>query len=213
MRTRVLFVRDVLPRYRAGDMSEVALGYARNFLIPKGLAVLATTEQLKRINTIKRVAGERREAESQSRYALRERLDGLTLTVNARVGEGGRLYGSVTNITLAEELKKALDVSIDRRLIALAEPIKEMGTYQVPIRLDPEINATITVVVESENRRVLLDGEQPPAEAVQRPEDTLAPQMAATGKTEESGEAEALQESETEAGKAGADVRREDPTA
>ena len=152
MRIQVVFLHDVLPRYRAGDVRAVAGGYARNYLIPKGLAAPATAEHLNRIEKIKAGADVQRIKETQDMQALGGLLEGVTVTLRARSGEGGRLYGSVTNFHIAEELARVTGREIDRRLIHLPESIKEVGTFEVPVRLHLDVAPTITVVVEDERR-------------------------------------------------------------
>ncbi|MBM3946561.1 MAG: 50S ribosomal protein L9, partial [SAR202 cluster bacterium] len=115
MRVRVLFLQDVLPRFRAGEIREVARGYARNYLIPRGLGVPATKDQLNRVEKVKQVATERRVAVSAQMSEVAKRLEGATITIRMRSGEGGRLYGAVTNMLMAEELQKAVGVKVDRR--------------------------------------------------------------------------------------------------
>lgn len=149
MRVRLLFLQDVPPRYRAGEVREVTRGYARNYLIPHGFAVPATKDQLNRIEKVKTLAAEHRKVESVRMGDLAGLLQGASITVRMRSGEGGRLYGAVTNMLLAEELKKAIGVEVDRRQIDLREPIRGIGTFQVPVRLGADYNPTITVTVES----------------------------------------------------------------
>lgn len=164
-----MFVQDVLPRYRAGEVWNVAGGYARNYLIPRGLAVPATRDQLQRAEKLRAAAEVRRAAEVKDLRAFGELVEGATLTLRARVGDEGRLYGSVTAAGIAEELTGLVGREVDRRLIQLAAPIKEVGEYQVPVRLHAEVVPTITVVVEGEGRTA--QAEQPaPADTADEPE-------------------------------------------
>lgn len=149
MRIRVLFIQDVPPRFRAGEIREVARGYARNYLIPRGLGVPATKDQLNRVEKVKQVAAERRVAVATQMSEVAKRLEGASVTIRMRSGEGGRLYGAVTNMLVAQELEKAIGVEVDRRQIDLTEPIREIGTFQVPVRLSAEHSPTVTVNVES----------------------------------------------------------------
>ena len=130
-----MFVQDVLPRYRAGEVWNVAGGYARNYLIPRGMAVPATRDQLQRAQKLRSVAEVRREAEVKDLRSFGEKVEGARLTLSARVGEEGRLYGSVTAAGIAEELTRLVGREVDRRLVQLPAPIKEVGEYQVPVRL------------------------------------------------------------------------------
>lgn len=152
MRIRVVFLQDVLPRYLAGEVREVAGGYARNYLIPKGLAAPATRDHLQRISTIKNLAEERRLRETKDLEALAGKVQGLTITVKMRAGEQGKLFGSVTNASVAAELGKLLERAIDRRIVDLPEPIKELGTFSVPVRLSRDQAPVVTVVVEAASK-------------------------------------------------------------
>ncbi|MGD2206551.1 MAG: 50S ribosomal protein L9, partial [Anaerolineae bacterium] len=127
----VLLVKDVESLGKAGDIQDVANGYARNFLFPRGLAVAATPGAI-------RQAKERRKAEArQDARILREaqdvaeRLDGLVVTFQALAGETDRLYGSITNADIAEALEKESGLEVDRRKISMEEPLKELGTHAV----------------------------------------------------------------------------------
>ncbi len=147
---KVILLQEVPNLGGPGEVKEVAGGYGRNFLLPKKLAVDATPAEMKRLETL-RASLSRREAKARSEMeALGSRLEGMVLTVRARVGTEGRLYGSVTSIDIAQELQKELGQEIDRRLVQLEEPIKQMGHHQVTVRLTRDVVPTITVVVEGE---------------------------------------------------------------
>lgn len=150
MRIRVIFLQDVFPKYKAGDIRPVAGGYARNYLIPKGLAAPATGEHLKRIENIKSLAEEQRKKEVQGVQGVSELLNGVSLTIKVRAGEGGRLYGSVTSTQIAHELSQITGQEIDRRSIQLEESIKEVGVFEIPIRLHHEVVPIVNVIVEDE---------------------------------------------------------------
>jgi large subunit ribosomal protein L9 len=153
LRVQVVFLADVLPRYRAGDVRFVAGGYARNYLIPKGLAAPATQEHLKRIEKIRQAADERRAREAQETQGVAQRLEGMTVTIKARAGEGGRLYGSITTAAIAQAITDASGQEVDRRLIQLPEPIRSLGSFPVAVRLHQDIVPSVTVVVEAEGQR------------------------------------------------------------
>ncbi|GBD11091.1 50S ribosomal protein L9 [bacterium HR23] len=169
MRIRVIFVQDVPPRYRAGDVREVAGGYARNYLIPRGLALPATPPNLQRLGKIKKVGEERRQRLAQEMTVLAERIQGQVITLRARAAEGGKLYGSVSASAIADALSQAIGQPIERRLIALAEPIKAIGQYQVRVNLYYGIAPTITVVVEEEGRAPAQAAPASPATATPAP--------------------------------------------
>ncbi|MCS7207143.1 MAG: 50S ribosomal protein L9 [Dehalococcoidia bacterium] len=152
MRIRVIFVQDVPPRYRAGEVREVAGGYARNYLFPQALAVPATPDNMRRLEKIKKVGEERRQRLAQEMQALAQRIQGQVLTIKARAAEGGKLYGSVSAAAIADALSRAIGQTVERRLIALPQPIKALGQYQVSVNLYYGITPTVTVVVEEEGR-------------------------------------------------------------
>jgi large subunit ribosomal protein L9 len=146
----VLLLQDVDQLGRAGDVKKVADGHARNFLFPRGLAVLATPGAIKQSRLIKRAEANRKAKELSDAQALAQQLDGEVVTFQARAGESDRLYGSITNVNIAEALEEKLGLEVDRRKIELEEPLKELGTHAVTIRLAPEAEAKVTVVIERE---------------------------------------------------------------
>lgn len=147
---QVLLLKDVRRLGKAGDVRNVADGYARNYLIPRGLATLATAGAVREAREHLR-AEERRSAREQAQaQSLAERLGGVRLSFKARAGETGRLYGSITAGDIAEEIEKQTGQSVDRRKIVLEEPIRELGTFRVPIRLSGDVSAEVTVTVEAE---------------------------------------------------------------
>lgn len=147
---RVVLLQDVPRLGGAGEVKDVASGYARNFLIPRKLAELATPAVLKRVEAI-RGAEERRHALLDAEITtLAETLDGLEITLKARVGATERLYGAVTSGDIAEEIQRVTGQEIDKRKIELEEPIRQVGEYEVRVRLPRELAPTIKVVVEEE---------------------------------------------------------------
>ena len=143
----VILLEDVARVGRAGEVCKVAPGYARNHLFPKGLAVLASEGVLKQIEQKREVEDKRlRQLEAEARELASE-LEGLTLTIRAKPGEKDRLYGSITSSDIAEALEKETGRSIDRRKLELEEPIRQLGTYTVPVRLLPDQTPSIRVHV------------------------------------------------------------------
>ncbi|MEN6478172.1 MAG: 50S ribosomal protein L9 [Anaerolineales bacterium] len=146
---QVILVKDVGKLGKAGEVRNVADGYARNYLLPRGLAVIATDSVLKeyarRAEEQKRQS-ERERAAAQSRA---EEFKNIELVFKARVGESDRLYGSITAADIAQELSERLGEPVDRRKVVLPEPIKELGRHQVQVRLHPEVSLDITVIVEA----------------------------------------------------------------
>ena len=147
---KVLFLEEVPNVASAGDVRDVKNGFARNFLLPQQLAVPATREQLRRVETLKREAALRSENSESRAEALSRELEGLTITIKARTSPAGTLYGSVSAATIAEEIKRATNHDIAAREVAIEGPIKAVGAYETPIRLTAEISTSITVEVLEE---------------------------------------------------------------
>ena len=146
---KVILKHDVEKLGKTGDVVKVALGYGRNYLIPRRLAVEATAGNIK-IAEIEKLAQARRDhRERESAAILAKDIVKLTVTVRRKAGEGGSLYGSVTALDIADFLITH-KIDIDKRKIQLEEPIKTLGEYQVPIRLHREVTVPIRVVVEPE---------------------------------------------------------------
>ena len=144
---RVVFLEDVPGVAHGGDVKEVRNGFARNYLIPKNLAVPATHNALQGVERLAKQAEVARLKRLEDMRALAQELDGAQVNVEMRAGSGGRLYGSVTNAIIAEELSRLAGREIDRRIIEVAEPIRQLGTFEVNVRLDPEVEAKISVLV------------------------------------------------------------------
>lgn len=130
-----------------GDVKEVADGYARNFLFPKGLAEIADASSLKKLEQQKKSADKREERELAASQSLKEKIEGIKLTYAVKAGEGGRLFGSVTSKDIADELARR-GIKVDRRKIILADPIRQLGSYQLEIRLHPQVTACLNLEVE-----------------------------------------------------------------
>jgi large subunit ribosomal protein L9 len=154
---KIILREDVHGLGHAGTVVSVRPGYARNYLLPEGKAVLATEAGVKELEHHQRVIAEKVARELKSHQAVKSRLEGLKLSVAAQVGEEGKLFGSVTAREIAE-LIAAQGVEIDRRTIQLAEPIKEAGTHTVAVRLHREVVANVKLEVTAAN---------PPAESAQ----------------------------------------------
>jgi large subunit ribosomal protein L9 len=146
----VIFLQDVPNQAHAGEIKRVADGYARNYLLPKGLAQVATPEILKRTHKIKAAGDEQRLRETEAMEELAQLMDNTQITLNARVTPTGRYYGAITSTHIAEELTRALGREIDRRIVEVIEPIREPGEYEISLRLSPEIYATIHIAAEAE---------------------------------------------------------------
>ena len=146
----VILLRDVKRLGDAGDVKRVKDGYARNYLIPRGLAVVATKEAVKQARERLAAQGRQEERELAGAESLSEIIERLTLTFAVRAGETGTLYGSVTNADIAAKLEEEIGQSFDKRKVLLEQPIKELGTYTVAVKLKGEVTPTVSVVVEQE---------------------------------------------------------------
>lgn len=147
---KVILLQDVENLGKAGDLKEVANGYARNYLLPRRLAAGATAALI--ANRTQRIAAEQRKLEKQAETNRQqaERLGNVTLTFRARVGSQGRLYGSITSQDIAAALREAENITIDRRMIDLPDPIRSLGTFSVPIKIATRLEPKITVNVVDE---------------------------------------------------------------
>jgi len=146
----VLLLQDIESLGKAGEIKRVAAGHARNYLIPKGLAKPATDSVLKQVKAQQEAQERHLRREMERLEGLAQQLAGLTLRFKARVGEMERLYGSITNADIASAIERELGHSIDRRRIELAEPIRQVGTHRVPIRLQSHLVPHVKVIVEKE---------------------------------------------------------------
>ena len=143
----VILKRDVKGTGRAGDVVKVNDGYARNMLIPKGYAIEATKGN---IRSLEKVKEKQAEEEAQQRAAASEKAEQLKkaqVTIVTKSGEGGRLFGSITSKDIADAVKEQPGISVDKKKIKLDQPIKNLGTFHVEIKLYYDINAEITVTV------------------------------------------------------------------
>jgi large subunit ribosomal protein L9 len=146
---RVLLLQDVYKLGRAGDLKKVADGYGRNYLIPQGLAVLATPGAAKQADYIKRAAASRRAQLNQELGSVAEQLTGLELAFAVKAGETGKLYGSVTNSMIAEAIEKKTGIKIDRKQVDV-QPIKLLGIHKADLRLTIDLIPEITIIVHRE---------------------------------------------------------------
>jgi large subunit ribosomal protein L9 len=156
---KVLLIKDVYKLGRAGDVKRVADGYGRNFLMPQGLAVLATPGALKQVKHIRTQADAKRAIINKEMSGVAEVLSKVTLTFPAKAGETGKLYGSITPQMIADAIKAKTGVEISRRQTDF-EPLRTLGTHKLHVRLTVDLIPTITVIVHR-------DGEAPdvPSEA------------------------------------------------
>lgn len=165
---KVLLLKDVYKLGHAGDVKKVADGYARNFLIPRSLAALATAGAVKQAETLRTAAGKLREKLNTELSGVADKINSTQLYFAAKAGETGKLYGSITSAHVTEALNKEINETIDRRIV-VHQPLRELGSYQVPVRLTADLIAHVSVIVHREG--------QSPTEAVA--EAAAAPVVAA----------------------------------
>jgi len=145
----VILRTDVPKLGKAGDIVKVKDGFARNYLLPKGLAIPANQKTIKALENQRKINLAKAERERKKTQSLAEKLTGLTLTFYRKVIEGDRIYGSIS----AQDIVKALEekgLSLERRFVLLDEPIKQLGTYEIPIRLGPGVEVKIKLEVIEE---------------------------------------------------------------
>jgi large subunit ribosomal protein L9 len=146
----VILKEDILNIGKIGEVVRVRDGYARNYLLPRGLVLIANKKNLKTFEHQKKLVADQKQKIARQAQAVSDQLAGVSLTISMRTGEEGRLFGSVTNIQIEKALKaKGLDV--DRRKIHLSEPIKTLGEYEIPIRLTADVTVPLKLSVVSED--------------------------------------------------------------
>ncbi len=161
---KVILLGELRGKGGEGDVVDVAQGFAENYLYPNKIAVPATKGNLKQLDERRHNIAKREEKRLADAAALKELLEGKAVTVDARIGEEGQLFGSVTSAMIADAIKRELGVDIDRKRIARSHTIKNAGRHQVEVDLYREINATVTVLVG------VTDDEEAPAEEVEEAE-------------------------------------------
>ncbi|MCM8765542.1 MAG: 50S ribosomal protein L9 [Candidatus Omnitrophica bacterium] len=143
---KIVLRKDIDNLGKWGDILVVKDGYARNYLIPRGLALEATEKNLRIIEREKREAIKQKEEEKKNALTLAERIKNSSCTIAVEVGEDGRMFGAVTNQDIARAYAE-LGISLDKRMIELNEPLKELGIFYVPIKLHPEVSVEAKVWV------------------------------------------------------------------
>ncbi|MDI9484851.1 MAG: 50S ribosomal protein L9 [Lawsonella sp.] len=144
---KVILQADVKKIGKKGDVVEVAEGYGRNYLIPRGLAVEASAGNLRHVAEVKKAEAVKADRELKEAERIGSALRDKAVQVPAKVGDGGRLFGSVTAQEIAEQLRKQFSVEIDKRKVDVKEPIKTLGSHQVTVRVHPKVHVNVTVEV------------------------------------------------------------------
>ncbi|HJH11057.1 MAG TPA: 50S ribosomal protein L9 [Metalysinibacillus jejuensis] len=147
---KVIFLKDVKGKGKKGEVKEVAVGYAQNFLIKNGYAVEASTQAMSQLKGQQRLEEKNAAAELAEAQALKEKLEALTVDMTAKSGEGGRLFGSISTKQIADTLQKKHGIKIDKRKMSLSDGIRALGYTNVPVKLHNEVNATLKVHVTEE---------------------------------------------------------------
>ncbi|HCY7923659.1 TPA: 50S ribosomal protein L9 [Staphylococcus aureus] len=142
---KVIFTQDVKGKGKKGEVKEVPVGYANNFLLKKNYAVEATPGNLKQLELQKKRVKQERQQEIEDAKALKETLSNIEVEVSAKTGEGGKLFGSVSTKQIAEALKAQHDIKIDKRKMDLPNGIHSLGYTNVPVKLDKEVEGKIRV--------------------------------------------------------------------
>lgn len=145
---KVILLQDVKGKGKKGQLLEVSDGYARNFMLPKKLAIEATPDAVNTMRMNDKAAAEKAAKERAEALEISKKLREMTLTVTAKGGGAGRLFGSVTNQEIADALKAKSGIALDKRKIVLSDTIKSVGTYTVTCKLGYEISAPLTVKIE-----------------------------------------------------------------
>ena len=173
---KVVFVENVPGVADVGDVKEVANGHARNYLLPKGFAVAATKEELRRVESRKRAEAKRREEQRAEAQGVAGTIEGVSLTFAKKVTSKGNIYGSVSNVAIQQELKR-LGHDVEKSMIKLEEPLRQLGEHEVEIELAREVVAKIKVTIEP------AEGEPAGEKTEESPQD--APEEAVAEETSE----------------------------
>jgi large subunit ribosomal protein L9 len=188
-KTEVILTHNVVGLGGESDHVKVAAGYARNYLFPQGLAIPVTAGNKRRLEVLKQRRAERETHELSTMTELSQGLSKLTLVIAMKTGEDGRLFGSVTAGTIADELKHQFEATVEKRKIHLPHPIKKLGEHEVELRLHPEVVTTL---------KVRVDSTTPTAKPPEPPVTQRKSREQAPAKAEAAAKPEAKQEKEKE---------------
>lgn len=147
----VILIENVVGLGAESDQVKVAAGYARNFLLPNRLAIPVNGANKRRLEVLRQRRAEREAHEFNAMTELSKSISKLTATISMKTGEDGKMFGSVTSGTIADQLKTQFDIALDKKKIHLAEPIRSLGEHEVELRLHPEVRTTLKVKVQSSN--------------------------------------------------------------
>lgn len=150
---RVVLLDDIQNVGEAGTIAVVKNGYARNYLIPRGLAEMATADAINRVELIRRGAEAKRAKRRSEAAGKFQQLDGQSVTITVKAGTAGRIFGSITSALIVEEVRRQLGVVLDRRHVMLEEPLRHLGEFKVPLRAAADVTGELKVLVEPEGPR------------------------------------------------------------
>ncbi len=153
---KVLLTKDVYKLGRAGDVKRVADGFGRNFLLPQGLAVLATPGALKQVDRIRSVAATKRAALNSEMSGIAEKLNNAVVAFSSKAGETGKLYGSITSQMIVDALNKKYGLAIERRMVEL-QPIRTLGEHKAHVRLTVDLTPEVRVIVHREGEVIAIE--------------------------------------------------------
>ena len=150
-KTEVILIQNVVGLGGESDQVKVASGFARNFLIPQGLAIPQTQANKRRLESLRQRRAEREAHELNSMSELGRSLSKVTITISVKTGEDGKMFGSVTSGSIADALKTQLDLALDKRKIHLEKPIHSLGEFEIELRLHPDVRSSLKVIINSSN--------------------------------------------------------------
>lgn len=186
---KVLLLKDVYKLGHAGDVKKVADGYARNYLIPQGMAALATVKAVQQAETLRQNAAIARAKLNSELAGAADRLNALVVTFAVKAGETGKLYGSITSRQVADAIKQASGLEVDHRNVG-HQPLRELGDFRVPVRLTTDLIPNVRVIIHREGEALKALAAETPAAAPEATA-TAAPEATATAAPEAAVEAEA----------------------
>ena len=196
---KVVFFEDVEGTAQVGEVKEVKNGFARNFLLPRGVAGSTSKDNLQRANSLAQKEARRQEKLDGEARGVAGKLDGYTVTIEARVGETGHLFGSVTNRDIAEQLTARAGVEVDSKIVLLAEPIREIGQKQVTIKFTRNVTSEVTVdVVPDEASKPVVEKFLAEKKAQAEADAKIAAEKKALAEAKAAEEAVAAEETEEE---------------
>jgi large subunit ribosomal protein L9 len=166
---KVVLLEDLRGKGKAGEIKEVSKGYAKNFLLPRGLALVATPAVIKQVESKLEKERLQESVDHDKMVELAQQIEGKDIHLKARTGGGERLFGSVTAADIAKELNRSITTPVDKKKIDMEKPFRRSGTYEVAVKLASDIRPQIKVVIEAENEEKEQGEEQTEIEAEEEP--------------------------------------------